>query len=97
MKAAPEKCKKETSMTMKDHGMLVALMEILMEVLAPGLKELASVSVIGPHQWDEPELMGLLQYKWVIFVSSLHHKHVELSKFVNYHQPHRIVVVGQLG
>ena len=81
MKATPE-CKKETltSMTTKDRGTLVTLTDISMEV-APDMKELASVSAIGPRRRNEPELTGLLHHR-VVFVSSLHRKHVELSKFV---------------
>jgi len=79
MKATPE-CKKEKSMTTKDRGTLVTLTDISMEV-APDMKELASVSAIGPRRRNEPELTGLLHHR-VVFVSSLHRKHVELSKFV---------------
>jgi hypothetical protein len=67
-------------MTTKDRGTLVPLTDISTEV-APGMKELASVSAIGPRRRNEPELTGLLHH-WVVFVSSLHRKHVELSKFV---------------
>jgi hypothetical protein len=45
------------------------------------MKELVSVSAIGLHRRNEPELMGLL-YEGVVFLCSLRCKHVELSKFV---------------
>ena len=66
-------------MTTKDRGTLVSLTDISAEV-APGLKELASVSAIGPRRRNELELTSLLHQR-VVFVSSLHRIHVELSKF----------------
>ena len=66
-------------MTTKDRGTLVSLTDISAEV-APGLKELASVSAIGPRRRNEPELTGLLHQRFV-FVSILHCIHVELTKF----------------
>jgi hypothetical protein len=62
MKAMPECSKKEKSMTTKDRGTLVTLTGISMEV-APDMKELASVSAIGPRQRNEPELTGLLHHR----------------------------------
>ena len=79
MKVTSE-CNKEKSTTTKDRGTLVTLTDISMEV-APDMKEVASVSAIGPRRRNEPELTGLLHHR-VVFVSSLHRKHVELSKFV---------------
>jgi hypothetical protein len=77
-------CAKETSMTTKDRGTNVTLMDISTEV-APDMKERASVSAIGLSSSTEraavDRFAGLLHHR-VGFVSSLRRKHVELSKFV---------------
>jgi hypothetical protein len=44
-------------MTTKDRGTLVTLTDISTEV-APDMKEVASVSAIGPRRRNEPELTG---------------------------------------
>jgi hypothetical protein len=54
---------------------------IVPTLVAPSMKELASVSAIGPRRRNKPELMGLLHER-VVFLCNLHRKHVERSKFV---------------
>lgn len=82
MKATQE-CKKETltSKITKNRGTLVTLTDISTEV-APDMKKLVPVSAIGPRQRNVPELTGFTPSSGVLFASSRHRKHVELSKFV---------------
>ena len=67
-------------MTKEDCGAPVALMDIWMKV-TPEMKELASVSAIGPRRRNKSELTGLLHQR-VVFASSLHRIHVERMKLV---------------
>ena len=67
-------------MTKEDCGAPVALTDICIKV-TPEMKELASVSAIGPRQRNKSELTGLLHQR-AVFASSLHCIHVEQTKLM---------------
>ena len=65
-------------MTTKDCGTPVSRTSKSKEV-TPSLEQVASVSPVCPHGWNEPKLTRMKQER-VILLAVLHSKHVEVAK-----------------